>query len=94
MLIWDKLLTKNAIIIYSIGTLHEKYGVWIKAVPKIDPKSKFPAGLGKGEEWLSRSKVKKAFLIDSDAELFLYLIQCMRFAHEKFSVWRNRALVT
>ena len=46
MLIWDKLLTKNAIIIYSIGTLHEKYGVRIKAVPKIDRKSKFPAGLG------------------------------------------------
>ena len=31
------------------------------------------------EERLSRSKLKKAFLIDLDAELFAYLIQCIRF---------------
>ena len=28
------------------------------------------------KECLSRSKLKRAFLIDSDAELFMYLIQC------------------
>ena len=28
---------------------------------------------------LSRSKLKQAFLIDSDAERFMYLIQCIRF---------------
>jgi len=27
----------------------------------------------------SRSKLKQAFPIDSDAELFMYLIQCIRF---------------
>ena len=31
------------------------------------------------KEQLSRSKLKQAFLIDSDAELFMYLIQCIRF---------------
>ena len=30
-------------------------------------------------ERLSRSKLKQAFLINSDAELFMYLIQCIRF---------------
>ena len=31
------------------------------------------------KEWLSPSKLKQMFLIDSDAELFMYLIQCIRF---------------
>ena len=31
------------------------------------------------KERLSRSKLKQAFLIDLDAELFMYLIQCIRF---------------
>ena len=31
------------------------------------------------KERLSRSKLKQEFLIDSDAELFMYLIQCIRF---------------
>ena len=29
-----KLLTKSVIIIYALGSVHEKFGVWIKAVPK------------------------------------------------------------
>ena len=37
-----KLLTKYVIIVYALGSIHEKFGVLIKAVPK----SKFPAGLG------------------------------------------------
>ena len=36
-------------------------------------------GPARREEQLSRSKLKQAFLIDSDAELFMYLIQCIRF---------------
>ena len=31
------------------------------------------------KERLRRSKLKQAFLIGSDAELFMYLIQCIRF---------------
>ena len=31
------------------------------------------------QERLSRSKLKQAFLIHSDAELFMYLIQCIMF---------------
>ena len=36
-------------------------------------------GRARRKERLSISKLKQAFLIDSDAELFLYLIQCIRF---------------
>ena len=44
ILISVKLLTKSVIIIYALlGSVNEKCGVWIKAVPK----SKFLAGLGK-----------------------------------------------
>ena len=35
------------------------------------------------EEQLSRSKLKQAFLIDSDAELFMYLIQRIRLVSRK-----------
>ena len=41
MLISVKLLAKYFIIIYALGSVHEKFGVRIKAVPQ----SKFPAGL-------------------------------------------------
>ena len=45
-------------------------------------------GRARRKERLSRSKLKQAFLIDSDAELFMYLIQYIsRSAHEKFGVW-------
>ena len=33
-------------------------------------------GRSRRKERVSRSKLKQAFLIDSDAELFVYLIQC------------------
>ena len=36
-------------------------------------------GPARRKERLSRSKLKQALLIDSDAELFMYLIQCIRF---------------
>ena len=35
------------------------------------------------KERLSRSKLKRAFLIDSEAELFTYLIQCIGFGSRK-----------
>ena len=34
-------------------------------------------GRARREERVSRSKLKQAFLIDSDAELFMYLIKCI-----------------
>ena len=48
------------------------------------------AGRARRKQRLSRSKLKQAFLIDSDAELFMYLIQCiLGSAHEKFGVWNG-----
>ena len=64
MLISDKLLTKYVIITYALGSVHEKFGVRIKAVPK---------SLQRRKERLSRSKLKQAVLIDSDAEISMYL---------------------
>ena len=47
-------------------------------------------GRARRKERLSRSKLKRAFLIDSDAERFMYLIQhlfnVLGSAHEKFGV--------
>ena len=37
------------------------------------------SGRARRKERVSRSKLKQAFLIDLDAELFIYLIQCIRF---------------
>ena len=42
-------------------------------------KGKIPGG-DRRKERLNRSKFKQAFLIDSDAELFMNLIQCIRFS--------------
>ena len=44
-------------------------------------------GRPRRKERVSRSKLKQAFLIDSDAELFMYLIQCFRFGS-----WKIRRL--
>ena len=44
-------------------------------------------GRARRKERLSRSKLKQAFLIDSDAELFMYLILCIRFGS-----WKVRRL--
>ena len=44
-------------------------------------------GRARRKKRLSRSKLKQGFLTDSDAELFMYLIQCiLGSAHEKFGV--------
>ena len=41
-------------------------------------KGEIPSRAGRREQ-LRRSKLNQAFLIDSDAELFMCLIQCIRF---------------
>ena len=64
MLISVKLRTKCVIIIYALGSVHEKFEI---------------PGPARRKELLSRSKLKQTFLIDSDTELFVYLIQCLRF---------------
>ena len=71
MLISVKLLTKYVIIIYALGSVHEKFGVSIKAVPK---------SFQRRNSWPGQAKrTAEPFLIDSDAKLFMYLIQCIRF---------------
>ena len=60
-------------MIYALGSVRETLaGVWIKAIPSRS-KGEIP-GWVSGKERLSRSKLKQAFLIDSDAELFMNLI--------------------
>ena len=68
MLISVKLLTKYVIyvIICALGSVHEKLASESKPFQR-------------RTERLSRSKLKQAFLIDSDAERFMYLIQCIRY---------------
>ena len=47
------------------------------------------------KEQFSRSKLKQAFLTDSDTELFMYLIQCIRFGSWKVRrLNRARCVVT
>ena len=76
---------KWVLIIYALCSVHGKFGVWIKAVSKsLQRRNSVP---------LSRSKSKQAFLIDSDAELFMYLIQCIRFGSWKVRSL-NRALIS
>ena len=72
-----KLLTKYVVIINALGSVHEKFGVWIKAVPSRS-KGEIP-GRARRKERLSRSKLKQALQIDLDAEIFMYLIQCIQY---------------
>ena len=63
-------------------------------------KSKASQSRSKGEipsrsrrrERLSCFKLKQSYLLDSDAELFIYLIQCIRFGSRKVRRL-NRALI-
>ena len=50
-------------------------------------KGKIPGPARQKKKRLSRSKLKQAFLINSDAEFFMYLIQCIR-----FRLWKVRRL--
>ena len=77
MLISIKLITEYFIIIYALGSVHESSASESKPFQSRS-KGEIP-GRARRKERLSRSKLKQAFLIDSDAELFMYLIQCIRF---------------
>ena len=80
-----KLLRKHVMIIFmqfAFGT--RKVQRLNQSRSKGRSKVKIPALDGQ-EERLSPSKLKQAFLINSDAELFISLIQCIRF-HDKFDV--------
>ena len=61
MFISVKLLTKYIIMIYALGSVHEKFGAWIKAVPnsvQIRSKGEIP-GLAWRKERVSRSKLEQ-----------------------------------
>ena len=61
MLILVKLLTKYVIIIYALGSVHEKFSIWIKAIPKLLQRRNF--GWAREKEQVSHSKLKQASLI-------------------------------
>ena len=79
MLISVKLLTKYR----GYNNLCIRFGtrnVWClnQGCSKVDLFVEIP-GWAWRKEWLSHSKLKQAFLIDSDTELFMSLIQCFGF---------------
>ena len=78
MFISVKLLTKYIIIIYPLDIRYMKSSASKSKPFQSRSKGEIP-GRARRKERLSRSKLKQAFLIDSDAELFMYLIQCIRF---------------
>ena len=86
MLISVKLLTNLHCI---------RFGTWkARRLNQRRSKVKIP-GQARQKEQLSSSKLKQVFLIDSDAELSVYLIQFIRCsAHEKYGVWTGRPLVS
>ena len=78
MVISVKLPTKKGLIIYALGSSESK---------PFQSRSKGEIlGQARKKERLSRSELNQAFLTDSDAELFVYLIQCIRFGVMKSSV--------
>ena len=54
-----------------------RFGTWTVRRLNQSRSKATPAG-SRRKERLSRSKLKQALLTDSDAELFMYLIQCIR----------------
>ena len=77
MFISVKLLTTYVIRVYALNRYIKSSASESKAFQSRF-KGEIP-GRARRKEWLSRSKLKQAFLTDSDAELFIYLIQCFRF---------------
>ena len=70
MLISVKLLTKYVIIIYALGSASELKPFQTLSKGEIPDRARRKERLNS-----SKSKLKQAFLIDSDAELFINLIQ-------------------
>ena len=77
MLILVRLLTKYVIRISALGS-DMKSSASESKVFQSRSKGEIP-GRARRKERLSRSKLKQAFPIDSDGELFMYIIQCIRF---------------
>ena len=73
MLILIKLLAKYFIIIYAMQVLYMKSLASESKLLQGRSTVTIP-GQARREEQLSHSKLKQAFLTDSDAELFMYLI--------------------
>ena len=72
-------LRKKHFLPYSIYDIFRTYQIR-HAFLLVQSRSKGEIpGRARGKERLSRSKLKKAFLTDSDAKLFMYFIQCIRF---------------
>ena len=72
-------VTKYVIIIYPLHYVRYMKSSASESKPfQSRSKGEIP-GRARRKERLSRSKLKRAFLIDSDAELFMNLIQCIRF---------------
>ena len=80
--IWRTGHLKYVIIIYALGSAHEKF----RRLNQSRSKAEIP-GWARREERLSRSKLKQPFSTDSDADLFMYLIQAIRFGS-----WKVRRL--
>lgn len=67
-------LSTQNIIIYGLGSAHEKNRRLNQCRSKVEIPHR-----ARREERVTRSKLKQAFIIDSDANLFMYLMQCSRF---------------
>ena len=83
MLISVKPITKYVIIIYALGSVHESSASETKLFQSRS-KGEIP-GRARRKERLSRSKLKQAFLIDSDAKRFMNSVQCYKFPFIKRS---------
>ena len=59
----------------GIPSLSIRFGTW--KVRRLNQSRSKVAPKARRKERLSRVKLKQAFLIDSEAELFMYLIQCI-----------------
>ena len=76
MLILVKLFAKYVVIIYALGFRYIKSSA--SESKPFQSRSKVEiAGRARRKERLSRSELKQVFLIDSDADLFIYLIPSM-----------------
>ena len=76
MLILVKRIGKHVIIIYALSSVQEKFGVWIKTVPK----SFHSRNSGSGWAWRTAEpfqiEIGVPLIIDSD-ELFMYFNNSM-----------------
>ena len=93
MLILAKMLAKYFIIIYAFSSVIKSS---VSGTKPFQSRSTVEIpGRARRKERLSLSKLKKALLTDLDAELFIYLIQCITFGsiHERNRVWTGPKIV-